>query len=198
MPIATLGLSGRESNTRREMLAKAGAALASLGVVQSASAKAGQFSKIEIFSVVGQPGISSPYVAGGPKSGKDTTYGYAKSDGAILADGYDKDVEREKAAYKVSKKIVESQGPNIDSKTWWLVRDNFRGQAYNMKANMRAINAVLEPEAKTAATKAYTAFWKEVDSLDLACVKKEYDLAKKEYDDVLAALKNYEQAAKLA
>jgi len=147
---------------------------------------------------VGAPSISSPYVAGGPKTGEDTTYGYGKCDGPILAKGYEKDVEREKAAYKVSKKIVESQGPNIDSKTWWLVRDNLRGQAYNMKANMLALNAVLEGADKTSATKAYAKFWKEIESLDLACVKKEYDLAKKEYEDVLAALAEYEVAAKLA
>merc|ERR1719313_1837666 len=119
-----LGLQGRES--RREILAKAGAALASFAAVGSASAKAGQFSKIEIFSVVGQPGISSPYQAGGPKTGKDATFGYAKSDGKILAEGYEKDVSREKAAFQVSKNIITSQGKNIDSKTWWLVRDNLR------------------------------------------------------------------------
>merc|ERR1712224_863784 len=105
---------------------------------QSASAKAGQFSKIEVFSIVGQPG--------GPKAGKDATFGFAKSDGEFVANGYEKDVSREKAAYVVSTKIIQSQGPNIDSKTWWLVRDNLRGQAYNMKANMRAINSVLDGE----------------------------------------------------
>ena len=61
------------------------------------------------------------------------------------------DVTREKAALEVSKQIVRAQGPNIDSKTWWLVRDNLRGQAYTMKANMRAINAVLDPAGKVAA-----------------------------------------------
>jgi len=28
---------------------------------------------------------------------------------------------------------MDVQGPNIDTKTWWLVKDNMRGQAYNMK-----------------------------------------------------------------
>ena len=83
------------------------------------------------------------------------------------------------------------QGKNIDSKTWWLVKDNLRGQAYNMKANMLAINGVLPPEKKAAAAKAYSKFWSEINQFDLACTKKEYDLAKKEYADVLAALDAY-------
>jgi len=181
------------SDSRREVLAKAGgAAFASLAAVQSASAKAGQFSKIEVFSLVGPPAISSPYQAGGPKAGEDATFGYAKSDGAILAKGYQADVTRETAALEVSKKIVRSQLPNIESKTWWLVRDNFRGQAYNMKANMRAIIKVQSDPAK--AQKAYNTFWSEVNTLDLACVKKELDLAKKEYQDVLDALTAWENA----
>jgi len=188
--VAMLGLQGRDSS-RREALAKAGgAALASLAAVQSASAKAGQFSKIEVFSLVGPPSISSPYQAGGPQAGEEATFGYAKSDGAILAKGYTEDVTRETAALEVSKKIVRSQLPNIESKTWWLVRDNFRGQAYNMKANMRAIIKVQSDPAK--AQKAYNTFWNEVNSLDLACVKKELDLAKKEYQDVLDALTAWE------
>lgn len=69
---------------------------------------------------------------------------------------------REKAAFDVSCKIVESQGPNIESKTWWLVRDNLRGQAYNMKANMLAINKNLSD--KKAADAAYKTFWKEIDA----------------------------------
>jgi len=182
------------SDSRREVLAKAGgAALASLAAVQSASAKAGQFSKIEVFSLVGPPSISSPFQAGGKVggyAGENATYGYAKSDGAILAKGYTEDVTRETAALEVSKKIVRSQLPNIESKTWWLVRDNFRGQAYNMKSNMRAIIKVQSDPAK--AQKAYNTFWNEVNSLDLACVKKELDLAKKEYQDVLDALTAWE------
>ena len=166
-----------------------------LSYVQGASAKAGQFSKQDIFSLVGQPAISSPYQPGGPKAGKDATFGYAKSDGPILATGYESDVTRELAAFKVSADIVKSQGKNIESKTWWLVRDNLRGQAYNMKANMKAINAALPAEKKGAAVKAYDTFWKEINSLDLACVKKELDLAQKEYADVKEALKAYEAAA---
>jgi len=190
------GAQMREAGTRREALGKAaGAALAGAAAVQSASAKAGQFSKIEVFSLVGQPGISSPYQPGGPKSGPDATYGYQKSDGEFLAKGYQQDVKREKAAFEESKKIVSSQGPNIESKTWWLVRDNFRGQAYNMKANMLAINSVLELEKRKAANKAYDKFWKEVNDLDLACQKKELALAQAEYKSVLDALAKYEQIA---
>ena len=159
--------------------------------MQSASAKAGQFSKQDIFSVVGVPAISSPYQPGGPKSGPEATYGFVKSDGPILAAGYEQDVTREKAAFDVSAKIIESQGKNIESKTWWLARDNLRGQAYNMKANMQALNKVSKDPA--AASKAYTKFWNEINSLDLACTKKELDLAKKEYADVLAALDEYKK-----
>jgi len=179
----------QESSNRRELFARAGAALVGFSAVQSASAKAGQFSKQDVFSLVGEPAISSPYQAGGPKAGKDATFGYSKSDGPILADGYQNDVTREKAAFDVSAKIVQSQGKNVDSKTWWLVRDNLRGQAYNMKANMKAMNKVSKDPA--AADKAYAKFWNEINQLDLACVKKELDLAKKEYADVLAALDAY-------
>jgi len=178
------------ASTRRELFAKAGAAVFGLSAVQAANAKAGEFSKIEIFSVIGEPGISSPYQPGGPKAGADATFGYAKSAGPILAKGYEKDVTREREAYKISSKIVSSQAANIESKTWWLVRDNLRGQAYNMKANMQAINKALTDP--TAANAAYKKFWKEVDSLDLALKKKELALAQKEYADVLAALKAYE------
>ena len=101
------------------------------------------------------------------------------------------DVTREKSAFEVSAKIVKGQAGNIDSKTWWLVRDNLRGQAYNMKANMQALNKVSKDPA--AASKAYTKFWNEINSLDLACTKKELDLAKKEYADVLAALDEYKK-----
>merc|ERR1719326_2346327 len=177
--VAMLGVQGAES--RREFFAKAGAALASVAVVESASAKAGQFTKLSIFDIAGEPAISSPYAAGGPVAGQITsglesqsaTYGFAKSDGPILADGYAKDITREKAALEVSKTIVRAQQKNIDTKTWWLVRDNLRGQAYKD-------------------------FWKEIDQLDLACKTKELALAQKEYQDVLAALKKYEETVSSA
>jgi len=183
-------LMAEEAPSRRELFAKAGAALFSFSAVQGASAKAGQFSKQDFFSVSGVPAISSPYQPGGPKAGKDATFGYAKSDGPLLAEGWQSDVSRERAAFTISADIVKNQGKNIDSKTWWLVRDNLRGQAYNMKANMKAINSAIAD--KESATKAYAKFWKEIDQLDLACRNKELDLAKKEYGDVLAALKVYE------
>ena len=123
--------------------------------------------------------------------GYTATYGFKKSDGPVLADGYINDVTREKAAYEVSAKIVSSQQANIDSKTWWLVRDNLRGQAYNMKANMLAINKVVAPEKAAGAKKAYAKFWNEINQLDLACTKKELDLAQKEYSDLVAALDSY-------
>ena len=99
---------------------------------------------------------------------------------------------REKAAFEVSSKIVRAQGPALEKKTWWLVRDNLRGQAYNMKANMIAINKVLPADKKGKADKAYSKFWNEINQLDLACVKKEFDLAKKEYEEVLEALTAYD------
>ena len=49
--------------------------------MQSASAKAGQFSKLDIFSVVGEPAISSPYQPGGPKAGADATFELAAVSG---------------------------------------------------------------------------------------------------------------------
>ena len=74
---------------RRELFARAGAAVVGFSAAQAASAKAGQFSKIDIFSLAGQEAISSPYQPGGPASGPDATFGYKKSAGAILAKGYE-------------------------------------------------------------------------------------------------------------
>merc|ERR1719231_1069949 len=135
-----------EQPSRRELFARAGAAVVGPSAAQSASAKAGQFSKIDVFSLnqAGGVPISSPYQSGGPASGAEATYGYKKTAGEFAAKGYETDVSREKASFEVSCKIVTSQGPNIDSKTWWLGRDNLRGQAYTMKANMLAINKQLE------------------------------------------------------
>jgi len=187
-------LMSEETSSRRQLFARAGAAVFGLSAVQSASAKAGEFSKLSVFDLVGEPSLSSPFQPGGPQgAGPGTTYGYKKSDGPVLALDYASDVSREKAAFLISSKIVRDQAGNIDTKTWWLVRDNFRGQAYNMKANMIAINSVLPAEKQAAAKKAYSKFWSEVNSLDLACVKKEYDLAKKEYGDVLDALAAYDK-----
>jgi len=174
-----------ETSSRRQLFARAGAAVLGGAIAQSASAKAGQFGKVDIFGYA----ISSPYFEGGPKTGPEATFGLQKSAGPFVAAGYEQDVTREKAAFEVSAKIIRSQGPNIESKTWWLTRDNLRGQAYNMKANMLALNKV--SKNKAAADKAYAKFWSEVDQLDLACTKKELALAQKEYKDVLSALDAY-------
>ena len=74
---------------RRELFARAGAAVVGFSAAQAASAKAGQFSKIDIFSLAGQESISSPYQPGGPTSGPDATFGYKKSAGQMLAKGYE-------------------------------------------------------------------------------------------------------------
>merc|ERR1740129_1173531 len=182
--------TGKQQATDRRGALQAAALAAAAAVPMAANAKAGQFSKLDVFSIAGQPAISSPYQPGGPRSGKDATYGYKKSDGPIIAAGYESDVTREKKAFEVSKNIVNSQGPNIERKRWWLVRDNFRGQAYNMKANMQAINEVLPADKKKDATKAFNKFWAGVNRLDLALTKKEPELARKEYDDVEAALQS--------
>merc|ERR1719230_1545432 len=156
------------ANSRREVFTRAGAAIFSFSAAQAASAKAGQFSKLSVFDLVGEASISSPFQNGGPKPAQIetiekgiSTYGFAKSDGPILADGFREDVEREKKAFLVSAQIVKAQGPLLESKTWWLVRDNFRGQAYNMKSNMLALNKVQEPTTKAKADKAYAKFVKE-------------------------------------
>lgn len=181
-------MAADDVSSRRQLFARAGAALAGAAFASSASAKAGQFGKIGIF---GMEDISSPYVPGGPKSGKDSTYGYAKSDGPILATGYESDVAREKAAFVESTKRIKSLGPKVESKTWWFVRDELRIQAYVMRSSMLAMNKVNADT--TACTKAYKKFWSEIESFDLACQKKELALATKEYADVLAALETYEK-----
>merc|ERR1712087_123032 len=181
-----------EHSTRRELFAKAGAALLGAAYVEGVSAKAGQFGKIGIF---GMEDLSSPHQPGGPKSGAEATFGYAKSAGPILADGYENDVAREKAAFLGSSKRISSLGPKIEAKTWWFARDELRLQAYNMRSSMKALNGVLSPDAKVKAEKAYKTYWAEVAAFDLACVKKEPALAAKEYADVLAALKAYTDIA---
>merc|ERR1711988_1595097 len=133
-----------------------------------ASAKAGQFGKVEIFGVSG----SSPYQDldkehGGTKVGAlvegKSTYGFAPT-GEILSKGYTQDVARELAAFKESSKRFSSLQPLIDSKTWWLARDNMRTQAYNMRASMLAINNVLPTDKKPLAKKAYTKYWQQVEA----------------------------------
>jgi len=182
---------GAEANTRRELFTKAGAALLGAAFVDSASAKAGQFGKVSIFGT----DLSSPYQPGGPKAGADATFGYAKSDGPMLATGYEGDVAREKAAFLESSKRILALGPKIESKTWWFCRDELRLQAYNMRSSMKALNGVLPSDKKAEAEKAYAKYWKEIDQFDQACRAKEPALAAKEFDDLKAALKTYTDIA---
>jgi len=179
-------MAADDATSRRQLFARAGAALAGAAFASSASAKAGQFGKIGVF---GMEDLSSPYQPGGPKSGKDATFGYAKSDGPMLADGYEQDVTREKASFLESSKRFQGLGAKVESKTWWFVRDELRIQAYTMRSSMLALNKVNAD--KEACKKAYKAFWSEVEQLDLACVKKEPALAAKEYADMIAALETY-------
>ena len=178
-----------EASSRRQALAGASAAVIAGSMVQGAQAKAGQFSKQSLFGV---NDMSSPFQVGGPQSGEAATYGY-KSTGEFLANGYEADVTREKASFLESAdRLTSKLEPKIESKTWWFVRDELRIQAYQMRSSMIAINKV-SPN-KAAADKAYKTFWSEVESLDLACQKKEQALAQKEYADVVKALAAYKAA----
>ena len=233
-------MSAEGDSTRRDLFAKAGAALLSFSAaVQGASAKAGQSGKIGIFDT----SISSPYQPQGiARTEAGSTYGW-KSNGEAAATGYAADVAREKASFQESVKRISGLGPKIESKTWWFVRDELRIQAYTMRASMLAMNAVnsdkkvrrvaaappppppppsrapraaprrrsplrrRRPRSATpcplplphrapssppqACESAYKTFWKEIESLDLACKKKEPALAAKEFGDVLAAMKAY-------
>ena len=97
MALKRRGSAARGFVRRRELFARAGATALGFSAVQSASAKAGQFSKLSIFDVVGEPALSSPFQAGGPQgTGPDTTYGYKKSDGPVLAEGYAVRISRDR------------------------------------------------------------------------------------------------------
>ena len=132
-------MSAEGDSTRRDLFAKAGAALLSFSAaVQGASAKAGQSGKIGIFDSA----ISSPYQPQGiARTEAGSTYGW-KSNGEAAATGYAADVAREKASFQESVKRISGLGPKIESKTWWFVRDELRIQAYTMRASMLAMNAV--------------------------------------------------------
>merc|ERR1719460_591363 len=98
-------MAADDFSSRRQLFARAGAALAGAAFASSASAKSGQFGKIGIF---GMEDLSSPFQPGGPKAGPDSTFGYAKSSGPMLADGYESDVTREKAAFLESSRRIQS------------------------------------------------------------------------------------------
>lgn len=126
--------------------------------------------------------------------GYSTTYGYAPT-GEILAKDAALDVEREKEVFAKTAKIIVTLQPNIDSKTWWKVRDQLRGtNVYSMRQTMLALNNVLPTEKKEKAVKTYKKFWSEVEALDLACVKKEQALATKKNADMITALGAYQAA----
>merc|ERR1719329_732584 len=159
-------LAGRES--RRELISKVatGAAFAAASVAQGASAKAGQFGKQELFGFA----TSSPYVGekvvGTSKDnflkGYSSTYGFAPT-GEILAKDF----------FAKTSKLMSSLQGDIDTKTWWKVRDQLRGtNVYSMRSTMLALNNVLPEEKKPQAAKLYKKYWQEVEALDLACVKK--------------------------
>jgi len=187
-----------EAGSRRDLLSQvAGATFALAGVAQSASAKAGQFGKQDVFGI----GISSPYVGEKVVSGGTagtpyvdnvvSTYGF-KPTGDILAAGYTKDVTRETAAFTKGCKLIANLQTNIDSKTWWKVRDQLRGtDVYSLRGSMLAINNVLPAGKKDAAAKAYKKVFAEMEALDLACKKKEQALATKENADMLQAIEAY-------
>ena len=192
------GRGVQQSCDRREMISKvAGGAFALGGLAQGASAKAGQFGKQEIFGF----GTSSPYVGekvvssgrAGSQFNDDvkSTYGFAPT-GDILAKGYASDVGRETKAFDKSVKLLSSLQGDIDSKTWWKVRDQLRGTGvYDIRASMLAINGVLPADKKADAAKAYKKVFTEMEALDLACKKKEQALATKENSDLLEAIAAY-------
>ena len=96
-----------------------------------------------------------------------------------------------KVHYKTVALVSTLQG-DIDSKTWWRIRDQLRGtDVYSLRSSMLAINGVLPTEKKPDAAKAYKKVFVEMESLDLACKKKEQALATKENNDLLAALAAY-------
>uniref|UniRef100_A0A7S0HBH7 Uncharacterized protein n=1 Tax=Phaeocystis antarctica TaxID=33657 RepID=A0A7S0HBH7_9EUKA len=203
-PTSMAGVSTRttgvtmQAGSRRELLSQVGgAAFALAGVAQSASAKAGQFGKQDVFGI----GISSPYVGEKVVSGGTagtpyidnvkSTYGFAPT-GDILAAGYTKDVTRETAQFEKGCKLIANLQTNIDSKTWWKVRDQLRGtDVYSLRGSMLAINNVLPEAKKDAAAKAYKKVFAEMEALDLACKKKEQALATKENSDMLQAIAAY-------
>lgn len=188
-----------EQLTRAAVLARAGAGVAALTAAASgASAKAGQFAKASLFGF----DTSSPYVGEKVVPGTTTagsayventqaTYGY-KPTGEFLAKGYTQDVTREKKVFEKTSKLMSSLQSDIDSKTWWKVRDQLRGtDVYSMRSSMLSINGALPDDKKAAAAKAYKKYWQEVEALDLACVKKEQALATKKNADMVEALKAY-------
>lgn len=98
----------------------------------------------------------------------------------------------QKAVYEKTVKLVSGLQGEIDSKTWWKVRDQLRGtDVYSLRSSMLSINNVLPADKKDSAAKAYKKVFVEMEALDLACKKKEQALATKENNDLLEALAAY-------
>ena len=122
-----------------------------------------------------------------------STYGFAPS-GDILAAGYTKDVSRETAVFNKGCGLLANLQGEIDSKTWWKVRDQLRGtDVYSLRGSMLAINNVLPEGKKAEAAKAYKKVFAEMEALDLACKKKEQALATKENADLQEAIAAYKK-----
>mmetsp|Transcript_106684 Transcript_106684/g.168574 ORF Transcript_106684/g.168574 Transcript_106684/m.168574 type:complete len:217 (-) Transcript_106684:64-714(-) len=176
--------------SRRQMLAGAGSALAGFAAMQPAFAKTGEFGQVMFFPQSDET-LSSPWVSGGDFGrGEGGTFGRPKSDGPILAEGFKKELSREKAALEKQFKTVLSQDANLEKKIWWLVRDNIRGNdVYNMRGNMYALARgssnvkIAERAAKNVMT--------ELDAFDVALRAKDLDASKKEYADVKSAIASF-------
>jgi len=149
-------------------------------------------------------GTSSPYVGdkvvssgtAGSFLNDDlkSTYGFTPT-GDILAAGCAKDVARETAVFNKGVSLISALQKDIDSKTWWKVRDQLRGtDVYSLRGAMLSINNVLPEGKKDAAAKAYKKVFVEMEALDLACKKKEQALATKENNDMLEAIAAYKNA----
>jgi len=187
-----------EGLSRAAVLQRAAAGAAALVVgAEGASAKAGQFAKAELFGFatsspyVGEKVVTSTNAGSAYKEQSVSTYGF-KPNGEFAAKGYTQDVAREKAVFDKSSKMVKGLQADIDSKTWWKVRDQLRGtDVYSMRSSMLALQEVLPAEKKPEATKLYKKFWTQVEALDLACVKKEQALATKKNADMITALDAY-------
>merc|ERR1711971_465777 len=150
--------------TRRDMLARAGAgAAAVLGASQSANAKAGSFGKFDtrvwglgLAPETADP-ISTPYQkGGGNKGGPNAAFGYAKSEGDFLSEGWKKNLKTELDSLAQQEKMIKSILPQIEAETWFLARDNLRELTYPMKKNMKRINSQSQDPKK--AKKAYGVF----------------------------------------
>ena len=187
-----------EGLSRAAVLQRAAAGAAALVVgAEGASAKAGQFAKAELFGFatsspyVGEKVVTSTNAGSAYKEQSVSTYGF-KPNGEFAAKGYTQDVAREKAVFDKSSKIVKGLQADIDSKTWWKVRDQLRGtDVYSLRSSMLSINNVLPADKKDSAAKAYKKVFVEMEALDLACKKKEQALATKENNDLLEALAAY-------